>query len=311
MTDCQRVSPLQLAQHVRCCECEGSVVLLDLQRGRYWNLGQAGARALAGLVAGWPVPEWACSRGEYPLHGLAMGPDSGDAARLPVASRAVSPGTALADRLLSLGLLARSSSQVPPTHVRLEEPCESLDPDCVGRPLPLTARRIGNFLQSSALAAWRLRRSSLQTIAAHVAAKHDELSHGPVEIAARAERSERAARVAPVERLARLNAGCAIDGIASDADDVCRLTAPAVHESVRLAALAFERLRPLAFSARDRCLHDSLSLVFFLFAEGLSARWVIGVKTNPFGAHSWVQSGRTVLNDQHEFVRAFRPILVV
>ncbi|WP_431257592.1 lasso peptide biosynthesis B2 protein [Roseateles chitinivorans] len=207
-----------------------------------------------------------------------------------------------------MGLLARSSSQVPPTHVRLEEPRESPDPDCVGRPLRLTARRIGNFLQSSALAAWRLRRSSLQTIAAHVAAKHDELSHSAVEIAARA---ECAARVAPAERLARLNGGRAIDGIAAEASDVGRLTDPAVHESIRLAALTFERLRPLAFSARDRCLHDSLSLVFFLFAEGLSARWVIGVKTNPFGAHSWVQSGRIVLNDQHEYVRAFRPILVV
>ena len=308
MTDCQRVSPLRLAPHVRCCACEGSVVLLDLQRGRYWNLGQAGARALAGLVAGWPVPAWACSRGEAPLHGLAMGPDCGDAALLPVAPRAVSPGTALADRLLSLGLLARSSSQVPPTHQRLEEPCESLDPDCVGRPLPLTARRIGNFLQSSALAAWWLRRWSLQTIAAHVAAKHDQLSHGPVESAAGA---ERAACVAPVERLARLNAGSAIDGIAAEASDIGRLTDPAVHESIRVTALAFERLRPLAFSARDRCLHDSLSLAFFLLAQGLSARWVIGVKTNPFGAHSWVQSGRTVLNDQHEYVRAFRPILVV
>ncbi|WP_431286735.1 lasso peptide biosynthesis B2 protein [Roseateles chitinivorans] len=210
-----------------------------------------------------------------------------------------------------MGLLARSSSQVPPTHVRLEEPRESLDPDCVGRPLRLTARRIGNFLQSSASAAWRLRRSSLQTIAAHVAAKHDQLSRGPAESAAHAARAASAARVAPAERLARLNAGTAIDGVAAEASDIGRLTDPAVHESVRVAALAFDRLRPLAFSARDRCLHDSLSLVFFLLAQGLSARWVIGVKTNPFGAHSWVQSGRTVLNDQHEYVRAFRPILVV
>jgi hypothetical protein len=308
MTDCQLASPFLLAPHVRCCECEGSVVLLDLHRGRYWNLGQAGARALACFVAGWPVPACARSRDADRGHSFAMGgPDSGDAALLPVARRAVSPGTALADRLLSLGLLTRSSSQVPPTHVRLEEPRESLDPDCVGTILPLTARRIGNFLQSSALAAWRLRRASLQTIVAHVSARHDQLSHGHLSHA----HARSAAHVGPVERSAHLSEGYAIDGITAESSDVGRLTDPAVDESIRLAALTFERLRPLAFSARDRCLHDSLALVLFLFAEGLSARWVIGVKTNPFGAHSWVQSGRTVLNDQHEYVRAFRPILVV
>jgi hypothetical protein len=74
---------------------------------------------------------------------------------------------------------------------------------------------------------------------------------------------------------------------------------------------AYDRLRPLVFTAHDRCLHDSLALVGFLATEGAFPRWVIGVKTRPFGAHSWVQSGGTVLNDQHENVRRFRPILVV
>ena len=77
------------------------------------------------------------------------------------------------------------------------------------------------------------------------------------------------------------------------------------------AAASYEKLRPLVFSARDRCLHDSLAFVTFLAANGLSARWVVGVKTRPFGAHAWVQTGDTVLGDQHEYVRAFRPILVV
>jgi hypothetical protein len=79
----------------------------------------------------------------------------------------------------------------------------------------------------------------------------------------------------------------------------------------REATACYERLRPLVFTARDRCLHDSLTLVTFLAAEGLHARWVVGVKTRPFGAHAWVQSGHTVLGDQHDYVRAFRPILVV
>lgn len=73
----------------------------------------------------------------------------------------------------------------------------------------------------------------------------------------------------------------------------------------------YMRMRPIVFSARDRCLHDSLSLIRFLGAQGLFPQWIIGVRTRPFAAHSWVQSGNLVLNDLHEHVRAFRPILVV
>jgi hypothetical protein len=81
----------------------------------------------------------------------------------------------------------------------------------------------------------------------------------------------------------------------------------ATHEVVG----AYLRLRPFAFTAHDRCLHDSLTLVHFLTSERVLANWVIGVRTQPFGAHSWVQCGDTVLNDQHEHVRRYRPILVV
>ncbi len=81
--------------------------------------------------------------------------------------------------------------------------------------------------------------------------------------------------------------------------------------AVRTGTAAYERLRPFAFTAHENCLHDSLALVGFLASEGVFPRWVIGVKTRPFGAHSWVQMGATVLNDQHETVRQFRPILVV
>jgi hypothetical protein len=77
------------------------------------------------------------------------------------------------------------------------------------------------------------------------------------------------------------------------------------------SAIAYEKLRPFVFSARSKCLFDSLAMVDFLAAEGLFPSWVIGVKTGPFGAHAWVQSGSTVLNDQHENVRRFRPILIV
>lgn len=82
-------------------------------------------------------------------------------------------------------------------------------------------------------------------------------------------------------------------------------------DELRWQVSKYMRLRPFVLSARDRCLHDSLSLIRFLGARGLFPQWVIGVRTRPFTAHSWVQSGDLVLNDQHEHVRAFHPILVV
>jgi hypothetical protein len=81
-------------------------------------------------------------------------------------------------------------------------------------------------------------------------------------------------------------------------------------ELAQEAVAVYQRLRLFAFSAHDRCLHDALTLVGFLAAEGIAAHWVIGVRTRPFGAHSWAQIGDTVLNDQHEQVRRFAPILV-
>lgn len=84
----------------------------------------------------------------------------------------------------------------------------------------------------------------------------------------------------------------------------------AIPASMRVSAIAYERLRPFLFTARKKCLFDSLSVLEFLASENLFPHWVIGVKTAPFGAHAWVQYGSLVLNDQHARVRQFRPILV-
>lgn len=89
------------------------------------------------------------------------------------------------------------------------------------------------------------------------------------------------------------------------------VTGPRRRERLAAAVAAFDTLRPLVFTARERCLFDSIALVCFLAREGLATRWVIGVATHPFRAHSWVQDGDTVLNDLHEHVRGFRPILAV
>ncbi|HEV6967949.1 lasso peptide biosynthesis B2 protein [Roseateles sp.] len=82
-------------------------------------------------------------------------------------------------------------------------------------------------------------------------------------------------------------------------------------EALRDAARWYLRTRPLVMSSRDECLHDSLTLLRFLAAEQLHPQWVIGVRMRPFAAHSWVQAGTLVLNDMHEHVRGFTPILVV
>jgi len=77
------------------------------------------------------------------------------------------------------------------------------------------------------------------------------------------------------------------------------------------AVAAYLKLRLYVFTAHDQCLHDSLTLLRFLADEGLFPSWVIGVRVRPFGAHSWVQWGDMVLNDQHDHVRRYQPILVV
>lgn len=84
---------------------------------------------------------------------------------------------------------------------------------------------------------------------------------------------------------------------------------PANHP-LRVTVAAYLRLRPLMLTAQDRCLHDSLSLLNFLGAEGWRPNWVIGVTTQPFRAHAWVQAGDLVLSDLHENVRRYTPILV-
>ncbi|HEY1129943.1 MAG TPA: lasso peptide biosynthesis B2 protein [Roseateles sp.] len=80
---------------------------------------------------------------------------------------------------------------------------------------------------------------------------------------------------------------------------------------LRDAVSSYTRLRPFVFTVHDQCLRDSLTLLRFLATEGLFAQWVIGVRTRPFAAHSWLQTGHVVLNDVREHVRTYTPILVV
>jgi hypothetical protein len=49
----------------------------------------------------------------------------------------------------------------------------------------------------------------------------------------------------------------------------------------------------------------------FLAMSGVSAEWIFAVRSNPFEAHCWVQSGSVVLNDVIDEVRAYTPIMRV
>lgn len=82
-------------------------------------------------------------------------------------------------------------------------------------------------------------------------------------------------------------------------------------DAARPLVEAFLHLRPLVFTTKDECLFDSLVLVELLARNHLFPVWLLGVSTNPFRAHSWVQAGDRVLNDLPERVCRFTPILAV
>jgi Transglutaminase-like superfamily len=73
----------------------------------------------------------------------------------------------------------------------------------------------------------------------------------------------------------------------------------------------FNHLRLWAYTATDACLLDTLTLAGFLRRYGLMSTVVIGVRTNPFGAHAWGQWNSFVLNDTPDHVRRFRPLLAL
>lgn len=73
----------------------------------------------------------------------------------------------------------------------------------------------------------------------------------------------------------------------------------------------FRAIRPWMYTARDRCLFDSLVLTDFLLSFHQMPLFVIGVRTKPFAAHAWVQDGDSVIDDYAENVQGYTPILAV
>ncbi|HEX3950284.1 MAG TPA: lasso peptide biosynthesis B2 protein [Steroidobacteraceae bacterium] len=71
----------------------------------------------------------------------------------------------------------------------------------------------------------------------------------------------------------------------------------------------FRRMRPYAFVAGGHCLLHALTLVRFLAHYNEFPRLVLGVKVDPWGAHSWVQHGNYLLDTNPEKVCGFTVIL--
>jgi hypothetical protein len=81
-----------------------------------------------------------------------------------------------------------------------------------------------------------------------------------------------------------------------------------LDQTVKLVC-TFRRIRPWAFTAKDNCLLHALVLIKFLDFYRIPTTWVFGVKVNPWGAHTWAQRGRYLLDTNPEKVCTFTPIL--
>lgn len=71
----------------------------------------------------------------------------------------------------------------------------------------------------------------------------------------------------------------------------------------------FRRLRPFLYRASGHCLLHALTLQRFLSLHGLHPHWLIGVRTHPWGAHSWVQFEELVLDERPDDVNEYVPLL--
>lgn len=90
------------------------------------------------------------------------------------------------------------------------------------------------------------------------------------------------------------------------------ITRTGVDFTGQIAAVvqAFEHTG-LILGRTNRCLVRSLALFCVLRNRGIAADFVIGVRSQPFAAHAWVQYDGIVLNDGVEQVSCYTPILVL
>lgn len=80
-------------------------------------------------------------------------------------------------------------------------------------------------------------------------------------------------------------------------------------EAIARRVAVFNSLLPLA-PWTGACLLQAELLLRFLNAAGLDADWVFGVRTWPFLAHCWLQTGNTCISQVPETLTIYRPIMV-
>lgn len=83
-----------------------------------------------------------------------------------------------------------------------------------------------------------------------------------------------------------------------------------LHDRLQRLAAAASR-SSFFLRATDRCLVRALAMQSRCKRLGIASQLVFGVRTNPFGAHCWVQHEDRVLIGDYQEVRLFTPILVV
>jgi hypothetical protein len=81
------------------------------------------------------------------------------------------------------------------------------------------------------------------------------------------------------------------------------------HDTLCELAAIFHHLRPY-YVREYLCRFDSLALIEFLAGYCQFPDWIFGVRSEPFGAHCWVQENDWVLNDSVEYVSQFTPIMI-
>lgn len=80
---------------------------------------------------------------------------------------------------------------------------------------------------------------------------------------------------------------------------------------VRDLVTVFVWLRPFCYGETNACLFDSVALTDFLYRQRIFPELVIGVRTRPFAAHSWVQHRGFVLNSIPDYLTSYTPILSI
>ena len=72
----------------------------------------------------------------------------------------------------------------------------------------------------------------------------------------------------------------------------------------------FRLLRPFVYCAREQCLLHALTLARFLAHYHQHPHWVIGVRTRPWAAHSWLQWDELIFDGRPDDVGEYTPLLV-